>query len=92
MQTKLQQAPAIESKVQAVIPKGGAIKVGDCGDGWCRVSWNGYDGYALTKSIRLTGDVRRNTPEANPLDGPDADDDANATTPDVVPAGPSSPD
>ena len=90
VQADLQEAPAADSKVLALIPKGGAISVGDCSNGWCRVSWNGRDGYILTKSMRLTEGARRNLPEA---DQPALynDDDANAA-PDVPPVPPSSAD
>jgi hypothetical protein len=89
-QTDLQQAPASGSKVLAVIPKGSAITVGDCSNGWCRVSWNGHDGYVLTKSMRLAEGAHREIPEANqpPLYG---DDDTTAA-PDVPPVPLSSPD
>jgi uncharacterized protein YraI len=87
VQTELRQAPAAQSKILAVIPKGGAITVSDCSNGWCHVSWNGRDGYILTKSVRFT-ESARNTPEPNQpsLSG---DDEA---TPDVTPVPPSSAD
>ena len=86
-ETELLQGPAAESKLLAVIPKGSAIAVGDCSNGWCRVSWNGRDGYILTKSVRFT-ESARNSPEPNqpPLSG---DEEA---TPDVAPVPPSSAD
>lgn len=87
-QTELRQAPAAESKVLAVIPKGGSISVGDCSNGWCRVSWNGRDGYILSKSMRLTQGAHRKTPEATQpaLSGEDE------AAPDVPPVPSSSPD
>ena len=90
VQTDLQQAPASGSKVVAVIPKGSAITVGDCSNGWCRVSWNGSDGYILTKSMRLTEGAHRTMPDANQPALYD-DDDATAA-PDVPPVPPSSPE
>lgn len=91
VQADLRQEPATESKVLAVIPKGSAIKVGDCSNGWCRVSWNGHDGYILTKSMRLTGGVRRNVSDASQPEEQE-DDDVNSTVPDIGPQPPSSPD
>jgi hypothetical protein len=87
VQTELRQAPAAGSKVLVVIPKGGAISVGDCGNGWCRVSWNGRDGYILSKSMRLAEGAHRNTPEANQ---PALSDDESA--PEVPPVPSSSAD
>ena len=87
VQTELRQGPAAESKSVAVIPKGSAIRVSDCSNGWCRVSWNGRDGYILTKSVHFN-ESSRNRPEPNQpsLSG---DDEA---TPDVAPVPPSSAD
>jgi uncharacterized protein YraI len=85
VQADLRQAPASESKVLAVIPKGSAIQVGDCSNGWCRVSWNGRGGYILTKSMRLAGGARGNMTEPG-----QADEDADPAMPDEVLAAPSS--
>jgi len=76
VQAKLQEAPSLDSAVLAVIPKGSAIKVGDCNNGWCRVSWNGRDGYVLTKSVHLGAGSRRAS------DTDDSDDDVGAA-PDI---------
>lgn len=89
VQTDLKQAPAAESKVLAVIPKGSAITVGDCSNGWCRVSWNGRDGYILTKEMRLGSGVRRTT-ETGQSERSDDEDDANSAAPDLAPVSPSS--
>jgi uncharacterized protein YraI len=87
VQTKLQQAPATESTVLAVVPKGSAIKVSDCTNGWCRVSWNGRDGYILTKSMRVGGGTRRT---AEPGQPEESEDDEDAAAPDVAQVPPSS--
>jgi len=71
-EAKLQQAPSTGSSVLAMIPPGGAIKVGDCTNGWCRVSWNGQDGYVLTKSVHLSERAFRTTPQ--PDQSPDEND------------------
>jgi uncharacterized protein YraI len=90
VEVNLQKGPASESAVLAVIPKGSAIKVGSCDNGWCRVSWNGRDGYILTKSMRLTGRAHRNTAEDGSPDDQEAD--ANAPAPDEATAPVASPD
>jgi len=88
VQTRLRQEPASEGKILAVIPKGSAIKVGDCSNGWCRVSWNGLDGYILTKSMRVAGGARRDTAEAGLAGEPGGGEDE--ASPDEVLAAPSS--
>jgi Bacterial SH3 domain len=40
----LRKAPRIDGEILALIPMGTIVEVGDCRDGWCRVSWNGQDG------------------------------------------------
>lgn len=49
--TNLRKAPATESEILARIPKGSSVAVGACRDGWCRVSWNGRDGYAIMRNL-----------------------------------------
>jgi len=81
-EAKLQQTPADSSKVLAIIPPGTPIKVGDCSNGWCRVSWSGHDGYVLTKSVHLSERAFRNTPEPDRPPGEDETDDTSTTSPD----------
>ena len=76
-EAKLQQTPANASKVLAIIPPGSAIKVGDCSNGWCRVSWNGREGYVLTKSVHLSERAFRSTPEPDRPPGENDTDDAS---------------
>jgi uncharacterized protein YraI len=78
---KLQQAPAVESEVLATIPRGSTVKVKDCTNGWCRVSWNGRDGYTLTKNLRIGGFERRTTDTDKP-DDDDIEDKGNVSVPD----------
>lgn len=89
VQANLRQGPATDSKVVAIIPRGSAIKITDCSNGWCRASWNGRDGYILTKSVRLAG-ARRTATEAGQPEEPDAGDDVDTGTPDEVLSAPSS--
>ena len=51
-QARLHKTPAAHSEVVAVIPKGSKVDASSCSDGWCRVSWNGKQGYALAKTLR----------------------------------------
>jgi hypothetical protein len=50
-QARLHKAPAAQSEVVALIPKGSRVEASACSDGWCRVKWNGKDGYALAKNL-----------------------------------------
>jgi hypothetical protein len=84
--TRLQQAPSSGSKVLATIPRGSAITVGDCTNGWCRVSWNRRDGYVLTKTVHLSERWFRNVPQ--PDQSPeenDADESNVAPADEAVP-------
>jgi hypothetical protein len=50
-QTNLRKGPRTDSEILTLIPKGTTVAVGDCRDGWCRVSWNGQDGYAIGRNL-----------------------------------------
>jgi hypothetical protein len=50
-ETNLRKAPGTESVILTLIPKGTRVEVGDCRNGWCRVSWNGQDGYAIARNL-----------------------------------------
>jgi len=73
-QVNLQHAPANESEVLATIPKGSFVKVRDCTNGWCRASWNGRNGYILTKNVRIGGSAHRAT-DTDRRDDTHVDDD-----------------
>jgi hypothetical protein len=49
--TNLRKAPGTDNDILTVIPMGTMVKVGDCRNGWCRVSWNGQDGYAIARNL-----------------------------------------
>jgi uncharacterized protein YraI len=78
VKAELRRVPADKSEVLATIPKGSVVKVRDCSNGWCRTSWNGRDGYILTKNVRIGGSVR---PDAD-ANRPDSDED-NLAVPDA---------
>jgi Bacterial SH3 domain len=52
-QTNLRKGPRMESEILTLIPKGTTIGVGDCVNGWCRVSWNRQDGYAIGRNLGI---------------------------------------
>ena len=51
--TNLRKAPRTDSQILAVMPKGTTVEAGNCGDGWCRISWNGQDGYAIARNLGI---------------------------------------
>jgi hypothetical protein len=54
--TNLRKVPGTDSHILTVMPKGTTVAAGNCRDGWCQVSWNGQNGYALARNLRiLTG-------------------------------------
>ena len=71
-EAKLHETPTNAGKVLATIPQGASIKVGDCSNGWCRVSWNGREGYVLTKSVHLSERAFRSV--SQPDQSPDVND------------------
>jgi uncharacterized protein YgiM (DUF1202 family) len=86
-QVKVQQAPASDSQVLVIIPRGTIVKVRNCTNGWCRVSWNNLDGYILAKNVRIGGSARRSTDAGQPGDtgkpsDDDTQDDDNVSVPD----------
>lgn len=50
-ETNLRKAPGTKSDVVMLIPKGQTVEVGDCDAGWCKVTWNGQDGYAIARNL-----------------------------------------
>lgn len=65
-ETNLRKAPGTKSEVVTLMPKGAAVEVGDCDAGWCAVTWNGQNGYAIARNLgpapRRTAAVRRPPP------------------------------
>jgi len=57
--TNLRQAPGTDSEKLALIPKGTTVEVGSCSDGWCQVSWNGQDGYAIARNLGTASSAPR---------------------------------
>jgi len=50
-ETNLRKAPGTDGEILTLIPKGARAAVGDCHNGWCQVSWNGRDGYAIARNF-----------------------------------------
>jgi len=57
-ETNLRKAPGTDSEILALLPKETTVEVGDCHNGWCRVSWNGQDGYAFERNLGIAAALR----------------------------------
>jgi uncharacterized protein YraI len=55
VETVLRSSPGTNAKIVARIPEGSAVKVSQCAHGWCQVSWQGKEGYALAKDFIVAG-------------------------------------
>lgn len=51
----LRKAAGTESEVVTLIPKGSKVEVGKCSSGWCQVTWNGQEGFAIARNLGLGG-------------------------------------
>ncbi len=58
-ETNLRKAPGTNSEVITLIPKGEKVEAGSCDAGWCKVTWNGQDGYAIGRNLGLAPSARR---------------------------------
>jgi hypothetical protein len=52
-ETNLRKSPGTSSEVLTLIPKGTSVEVGNCSNGWCQVSLNGQDGYAIAQNLGM---------------------------------------
>jgi len=52
-ETNLRKAAGTDSEILTLIPKGTMVEVGECSNGWCKVSWNGQDGYAIARNLGM---------------------------------------
>lgn len=53
----LRSGPGTRYSVVTVIPQGARVERGSCTGNWCRVSWNGYRGYASASFLSSGGSV-----------------------------------
>ena len=52
-ETNLRSAPGTTSDVVTLMPKGANIEVGDCDAGWCKVTYDGKEGFAIARNVGL---------------------------------------
>lgn len=55
----LRAAPSANTERLVTIPAGDSVKVGRCSGGWCRVTWNGYAGYARANGLAVQRAAKR---------------------------------
>jgi hypothetical protein len=82
-EVQLQKSPATDSAVLARIPRGSAVAIGNCTDGWCRVTWNGRDGYVLAKHTLPGRLATRTADPGRPAADDDSPEDGNLPAPDA---------
>jgi hypothetical protein len=54
-ETNLRKEPSTESEVLATVPRGTKVEVGACEKDWCKVSYNGQDGYMIAQNLTAAG-------------------------------------
>lgn len=52
-EVNLRDTPATSGKILALIPKGTSVEVATCTNGWCQVSYNGQQGYAISRNLGM---------------------------------------
>jgi len=50
-ETNLRKEPSKDSEALTLIPKGARIEVGQCEKEWCKVSFNGQEGYVIAQNL-----------------------------------------
>ena len=54
-EVNLRKGPGTDSEIITLIPKGTMVEVGTCANGWCKVSFDGQDGYSIATNLGLAG-------------------------------------
>jgi uncharacterized protein YraI len=65
-EVNMRDTPATSGKILALIPKGTSVEVATCSNGWCQVSYNGQQGYAISRNLGMPQPrqaVRRPVPQ-----------------------------
>ena len=52
-ETNLRKAPGTKSEAIGLMPKGTEVEVGQCDSGWCKVTWDGQEGYAIARNLGM---------------------------------------
>src|SRR5689334_109028 len=52
-EVNLRDSPNTTARILALIPKGTVVEATSCTNGWCVVSWNGQQGYVISRNLGL---------------------------------------
>jgi uncharacterized protein YgiM (DUF1202 family) len=52
-ETNLRKAPGTKSEAIGLMAKGTEVEVGECDSGWCKVTWDGQEGYAIARNLGM---------------------------------------
>ena len=52
-EVNLRDMPTTSGKVLALIPKGTSVELATCTNGWCQVSFNGQQGYVISRNLGI---------------------------------------
>jgi uncharacterized protein YraI len=55
----LRAAPGTTSEIIAKIPGGSLVETKDCSEGWCEVTWQDKNGFAIQTALDMSGRVPR---------------------------------
>lgn len=53
----MRSGPSTTTGIVAKIPAGSLVDADNCKDGWCEVSWQGKNGFAIQTALNLSGRV-----------------------------------
>ncbi len=68
----LRAAPGTTSEIVGKIPGGSLVDAGECSEGWCAVTWQDKNGFAIQTAIDTSGRVpARSSAVRRPAYGPD---------------------
>ena len=67
----MRSGPATTNEIVSKIPGGSLVEANNCKDGWCEVSWQGKNGFAIQTALDLSGRVpSRPRTSYQPVPGP----------------------
>jgi uncharacterized protein YraI len=72
-EVNLRDTPATSGKILALIPKGTSVEVATCSNGWCQLTYNGQQGYAISRNLGMPQPrqaVRRRVPQVYAEEAP----------------------
>ncbi len=67
----LRAAPGTTSEIVGKIPSGSLVDAGECTEGWCAVTWQDKNGFAIQSALDLSGRVPQRRTVRRPVYGPD---------------------